>query len=593
MAAVAPGMRELDTSSGASAVDGVEVSAHVAGQDGLLTPPALAFLAGLHRRFEPARQARLTARRERQAYFDAGGLPDFRADTAAIRTGDWRVAALPAALLDRRVEITGPTDPKMVINALNSGANCFMADFEDSTSPTWDNLLAGQRALRQAVAGTLDWRAPDGVTTDASTRGPGRHYTLKPFAQQAVLMVRPRGWHLDEKHLRVDGVPMSASLFDLGLFAFHNSDVLAAKERGPYFYLPKLQSMEEAALWNDVLDHIEQALGLAPGQIKVTVLIETLPAAFEMDEILHALRGRIAGLNCGRWDYIFSYLKTFRAHRGGTVASRVLPERAQVVMAQPFLRAYAELLIQTCHRRGAHAMGGMAAQIPIGGSDPASVAANDAAMAKVRADKLREVTAGFDGTWVAHPALIPLARAVFDERMPTPHQQHVRREDVVVTRDELIQPPPGTISRAGFEGNVEVCVRYLAAWLDGNGCVPIHGLMEDAATAEIARTQLWQWLHHADPPAGHAHAHAPAPAAAAATLCLDDGTEVDFALFERALIGLPSRLADRRGQPGTSLPGASVPGAGRINEAIGMLDRLTHADRLEDFLTLPAYECLA
>ena len=558
MAAVATGATE----PGASGIDGVEVTAHAPGQEGLLTPAALAFLAGLHSRFEPVRQALLAARRQRQAFFDAGGLPDFRADTAAIRAGDWRVAALPAALLDRRVEITGPTDPKMVINALNSGANCFMADFEDSTSPTWANLLGGQAALQQAVAGTLQWTAPGGA----------KHYTLKPFAQQAVLMVRPRGWHLDEKHLRVAAAqapasaipasPISASLFDLGLFAFHNSDVLAAKERGPYFYLPKLQSMEEALLWNDVLDHVEQALGLAPGQLKVTVLIETLPAAFEMDEILHALRGRIAGLNCGRWDYIFSYIKTFRAHR-----DKVLPERGQVTMAQPFLRAYSELLIQTCHRRGAHAMGGMAAQIPIGGDDAESVAANQAAMAKVRADKLREVTAGHDGTWVAHPALIPLAKEIFDERMPTPHQQHVLREEVRVTRDDLIKPPLGTITRAGFEGNVEVCVRYLAAWLDGNGCVPIHSLMEDAATAEIARTQLWQWLHHADQPLGHAPLH------------LDDDTEIDFALLDRALIGLPSRLGDR----------LALPGASRINEAIGMLDRLTHADVLEDFLTLPAY----
>ncbi|MHB8913372.1 MAG: malate synthase, partial [Lysobacter sp.] len=388
MAAVASGTRNV----GASAMDGVEVTAHVPGQEQLLTAAALAFLAELHRRFEPVRQARLQARRDRQAVFDAGGLPDFRADTAAIRAGGWRVAALPAALLDRRVEITGPADPKMVINALNSGANCFMADFEDSTSPTWSNLLAGQRALKQAVAGTLEWAAPDESRPDGDKPGSGRHYTLKPFAQQAVLMVRPRGWHLDEKHVCVDGEPISASLFDLGLFAFHNAGALTAIDRGPYFYLPKLQSMEEAALWNDVLDHVEQALGLAPGQIRVTVLIETLPAALEMDEILHALRSRIAGLNCGRWDYIFSYLKTFRAHRGGTVPSRVLPERGQVTMTQPFLRAYAELLIQTCHRRGAHAMGGMAAQIPISGGDAASVAANQAALAKVRADKLREVT---------------------------------------------------------------------------------------------------------------------------------------------------------------------------------------------------------
>ncbi|MGO4221679.1 malate synthase A [Lysobacter sp. TAF61] len=534
----------------------IEVLAQTEGQDRVLTPAALRFLAGLHRRFESARQARLTARAEHQAFFDAGGLPDFRADTAGIRNGNWKVAPLPQALLDRRVEITGPVDPKMVINALNSGATVYMADFEDSTSPTWDNLIAGQRALIDAVAGTLEFTAAGADGT------PGKHYTLRPFEEQAVLMVRPRGWHLDEKHVRIDGAPMSASLFDLGLFAFHNSDVLAAKDRGPYFYLPKLQSMEEAQLWNDVLDHVEHELRLTPGQLRVTVLIETLPAVFEMDEILHALRTRIAGLNCGRWDYVFSFIKTFRRHR-----DKVLPERAQVTMTQPFLKAYSELLIQTCHKRGAHAMGGMAAQIPISGDE----AANEVAMAKVRADKLREVTAGHDGTWVAHPALIPLAREIFDERMPTPNQRHVLREDVWVTRDDLIKPSLGTISRAGFEGNVEVCVRYLAAWLDGNGCVPIHWLMEDAATAEIARTQLWQWLHHAEQPVGRVP---PGDG-----LHLDDGTQVDFALLERAFINLPGRLGDR----------ARMPGASRINEAIGVLDRLTHAEVLEDFLTLPAY----
>ena len=535
---------------------GIEVTRTLSGQaafeqDGLLTPAALAFLAGLHRRFEGERQARLQARVRRQAEFDAGALPDFRADTAAIRNGNWTVAPIPAALQDRRVEITGPVDPKMVINALNSGANCYMADFEDSTSPTWANLLEGQRALRKAVAGTLEFT---GATSDGQA---GKHYALKPEAERAVLIVRPRGWHLDEKHVLVDGERLSASLFDLGLFCFHNAKALAAKDRGPYFYLPKLQSMEEAALWDAVLSHVEREIGLAQGQLKATVLIETLPAAFEMDEILHALKDRIVGLNCGRWDYIFSYIKTFRRHR-----DRVLPERAQVGMTQPFLKAYSELLIKTCHRRGAHAMGGMAAQIPIS----ADADANEAALARVRADKLREVTAGHDGTWVAHPALIPLAREIFDAHMPEANQRHVLRDDVNVARDTLIKPSLGTITRAGFENNVEVCVRYLAAWLDGNGCVPIHWLMEDAATAEIARTQLWQWLHFADD--GREPLH------------LADGTPVDFALLERALISLPSKLTDR----------LRMPGASRVNEAIGMLDRLTHADVLVDFLTLPAYE---
>ena len=525
------------------ATDRIDVTRQVAGQPELLTDQALEFLAGLHRRFEPARQARLAARTQRQAFFDAGGLPDFRGDTAALRAGDWRVAPLPAALLDRRVEITGPVDPKMVINALNSGAQVYMADFEDSTTPTWDNLIGGQQALRAAVAGTLEFKASG-----------GKHYALVSYARQAVLMVRPRGWHLDEKHVLVDGVPISAGLFDLGLFAFHNARALAALDRGPFFYLPKLQSMEEAALWNDVLGQIEGALGLPDGQIKVTVLIETLPAAFEMDEILHALRTRLAGLNCGRWDYIFSYIKTFRAHR-----DKVLPERGQVTMAQPFLKAYCDLLIRTCHRRDAHAMGGMAAQIPIAGD----MEANAAALSRVREDKQREARAGCDGTWVAHPALVPLARDVFDEHLPCKHQHRVRRDDARITRDDLVAPPVGSITRAGFDNNVEVCVRYLAAWLGGQGCVPIHWLMEDAATAEIARAQLWQWLHSDG-------------------LHLADGTSIDFALFDRALIGLPNRLA----------AAGMATGAGHVDAAIALLDALTHRETLAEFLTVPAYEMI-
>ena len=532
--------------------DALEITTRTEGQDVVLTPEAQGFLLGLHRRFESQRQMRLKARVARQARFDAGALPDFRADTADIRAGDWQVAPIPAALQDRRVEITGPVDPKMVINALNSGAQCYMADFEDSTSPTWANVIEGQLAMQGAVAGTLEFTAAN-----------GKHYALKPETERAVLIVRPRGWHLDEKHALVDGERMSASLFDLGLFAFHNAQALAAKERGPYFYLPKLQSMEEAALWDAVMQHIETELGLPAGQMKATVLIETLPAAFEMDEILHALKSRIVGLNCGRWDYIFSYIKTLRAHRDS-----VLPERGQVTMTQPFLKAYSELLIKTCHRRGAHAMGGMAAQIPIS----VDAEANEAALARVRADKLREATAGHDGTWVAHPALIPLAREIFDTQMPQPNQQNVLRDDVNVTAADLLKPSVGTVTAKGFEGNVEVCVRYLAAWLDGNGCVPIHWLMEDAATAEIARAQLWQWLHFdADPErAGRQPLH------------LDDGTAMDFALLERALIGLPSRLAGEGGFPGQS----------RVPEAIEMLVDLTRSDTLAEFLTLPAYERL-
>lgn len=510
-----------------------------------LLPPALRdLLTDLHRRFEPERQARLDARREFQARIDAGALPDFRADTRALREGDWQVAPTPAALLDRRVEITGPTDPKMVINALNAGACVYMADFEDATAPTWSNLLAGQQALRAAVRGELRWTSPE-----------GKVYALDP-ASQTVLMVRPRGWHLPERHLSVDGAAISASLFDAAVFLFHNATALAARERGPYLYLPKLQSMEEAGLWDDVLARIEVALGLSIGSVKVTVLIETLPAVFQMHEILHALRGRVVGLNCGRWDYIFSYIKTFRAH-----PDRVLPERGQVGMTQPFLKAYADLLIQTCHRRGAHAMGGMAAQIPISG-DPQ---ANEAALARVRADKLREVNAGHDGTWVAHPALIPIARAVFDEHMPGANQRHRLREDVVVNRDDLLRPSQGTITLAGFANNVEVCVRYLAAWLGGLGCVPIHWLMEDAATAEIARAQLWQWLHH--------------ERLSGKPLRLDDDSKIDFTLFDRVLLALPSRLGER----------SRLPGGAHIEEAIALLDQWTREQTLADFLTLPAY----
>ncbi|HJT98625.1 MAG TPA: malate synthase A [Rhodanobacteraceae bacterium] len=513
--------------------DDAEVPAH-----GILDADAHAFLTDLHHRFDARRHALLRARIERQARYDAGELPDFLAETAAIRAGDWRVAPIPRALADRRVEITGPTDRKMIINALNSGAKVFMADFEDSTAPTLANLLEGQANLRDAVAGTIEFTSPE-----------GKQYAVK--ADPAVLMVRPRGWHLPEKHFAVDGEPISGALFDLGFFAFHNARVLHAQDRGPYFYLPKLQSHREAALWDDVLAHIESVLALPPGTMKVTVLIETLPAVFEMDEILWSLRTRITGLNCGRWDYIFSYIKTMRAHR-----DRVLPERGQVAMTVPFLKAYSELLIRTCHRRGAFAMGGMAAQIPIG-NDPA---ANEAALAKVRADKLREVKAGHDGTWVAHPGLVPVAREIFDAHMPSPNQVDVSRDDVAATRDRLLAPSAGTITRAGFEGNVEVCLRYLAAWLDGLGCVPIHHLMEDAATAEISRTQLWQWLHAGD-------------------LRFEGGdTPIDFPLFDATLATIRQRLAS------TPMPGQS-----RVARAAELLSELTHARELADFLTLAAY----
>ena len=513
----------------------------VTGHAEILTPGALAFLAELHQRFDATRHALLAARAVRQARFDAGELPDFLPETRHIRESEWRVAEIPGQLQDRRVEITGPVERKMIINALNSGARVFMADFEDSTSPTWEALVEGQLNLRDAVAGTIEFTSPA-----------GKHYALKP--NPATLVVRPRGWHLPEKHAQVGGQPMSGSLFDFGLYAFHNAKALAAKGKGPFWYLPKLQSHQEAALWDEVMAFAEVRLGLPIGTMKVTVLIETLPAVFEMHEILHALKGRIAGLNCGRWDYIFSYLKTFRAHR-----DRVLPERGQVTMAAPFLKAYSELLIQTCHRRGAHAMGGMAAQIPISGDE----VANAKAMERVRADKLREVKAGHDGTWVAHPALVAIARQIFDEHMPTPNQASRLREDVKVTRDELIAPAAGTITRAGFLNNIDVCVRYLAAWLDGLGCVPIHHLMEDAATAEISRAQLWQWLHVGGQQ-------------------LDDGTPIDFALFDKAVASVAERL-----------PRHGLPGQERIGQAAWMLAELTHSKQLAEFLTLPAYEQLA
>ena len=515
--------------------------AAVARGEEILTAGALDFLLELHRRFDGARGLLLAARRERQSRFDAGELPDFLPETRALRDGDWRVAPVPPALLDRRVEITGPVERKMIINALNSGAKVFMADFEESSSPTWYNVVCGQVNLRDAVGGTIEFTSPE-----------GKRYALNP--RTATLMVRPRGWHLDDKHVLIDGRCMSGALLDFGLFAFHNARSLAARDAGPYFYLPKLQSHREAALWDEVLAFAEVRLGLPIGAMKVTVLIETLPAAFEMDEILHALRTRCVGLNCGRWDYIFSYLKTFRAQR-----ERVLPERAQVSMAVPFLKNYSELLIRTCHRRGALALGGMAAQIPIAGD----VEANEHSIARVRADKLREVRAGHDGTWVAHPGLIPVAQGVFDQYMPGANQVAVTRDDVQVTRDDLIAPCAGTISRAGFLTNIDVCVRYLAAWLDGFGCVPIHHLMEDAATAEISRAQLWQWLHHG-------------------ALALDDGTPITFALFDHAVHTIGERL-----------PRHGMPGQQRVAQAAWMLAELTHANQLAEFLTIPAYEHLS
>jgi malate synthase len=439
----------------------------------ILTPAALAFVAGLHRRFDARRRELLAAREQRQSRLDAGELPDFLPETAHIRAGDWTISPLPADLHDRRVEITGPVDRKMVINALNSGARMFMADFEDASSPTWENCVEGQLNLRDAVRGTI------------SLEQGGKSYRLNE--RTATLLVRPRGWHLPEKHVTVDGEIMSGSLFDFGLYAFHNVHARLDRGSGTYFYLPKLESHLEARLWNDVFTHAEDTLDVPRGTIRATVLIETILAAFEMDEILYELREHSAGLNSGRWDYIFSYIKKFR-----TRGDRILPDRAQVTMATPMMANYSRLAIQTCHKRGAPAIGGMSAFIPVKNDE----AANARAFENVRQDKEREAQNGHDGTWVAHPGMVQLATEVFDRLMPTPNQiESGKQADFRVTAADLLTPPDGSITEAGVRTNISVGIQYLAAWLQGRGAVPIHNLMEDAATAEISRAQLWQWLH--------------------------------------------------------------------------------------------------
>ena len=440
----------------------------------ILNADAVKFITELQRRFGERRRDLLEKRAARQKAIDGGELPAFLPETAEIRKSNWSVAPIPRDLLDRRIEITGPVDRKMIINALNSGAKVYMADFEDSNSPTWANNISGQLNLLHAVRGEIEYLGPE-----------GKQYSLN--ANPAVLFVRPRGWHLVEKHFLLNGEPVSGSLFDFGLYFFHNAKALIAKGSGPYFYLPKLQSHVEARLWNDVFLFAQEYLGLPRGTIRATVLIETILAAFEMDEILWELKEHSAGLNCGRWDYIFSFIKVFRNH-----SRFVMPDRGQVTMDRDFLKAYVELLIQTCHRRNIHAMGGMAAQIPIK-NDPAR---NEAALEKVRQDKLREVKAGHDGTWVAHPGLIPVAKEVFDAHMPTPNQIHVKREDVHITASDLLKVPDGQITSEGLRVNIDVGIQYLESWLLGLGCVPIYNLMEDAATAEISRAQVWQWLRH-------------------------------------------------------------------------------------------------
>jgi malate synthase len=509
----------------------------------ILTPSALAFVAELHRRFDRTRQALLRRREERQADFAAGILPDFLPETKRIREQEWTVAALPQDLLDRRVEITGPVERKMIINALNSGAKVFMADLEDSNSPTWANVVEGQRNLRDAVRRTI------------SLSTPTKEYRLNE--ETAVLMVRPRGWHLVEKHVLVDGEPISASLLDFGLYYFHNAHELCARGTAPYFYLPKIESHLEARLWNDVFGFAQWSLKLPKCLIKATVLIETLPAAFELNEILYELREHSAGLNCGRWDYIFSYIKRLGLNPGFR-----LPNRAEVTMTVPFMAAYSKLVIQTCHRRGVHAIGGMAAQIPIK-NDPE---ANEAALDKVRQDKIREATNGHDGTWVAHPGLVPVALEVFNQLMPGPNQLENKRLDVQVTAADLVKAPQGYITEDGLKLNIDVAIQYLASWLSGNGCVPIYNLMEDAATAEISRAQVWQWLHTPG-------------------TTLSDGRPVTVELYRSLVPGQLDKIK--------ALVGEEQFETSNYLHAARLFDQLVMSEQFVEFLTVPAYEQLA
>jgi len=504
----------------------------------ILTPEALAFVAKLHRRFESRRRELLARRAARQASFDAGAKPDFLAETKNIRDSEWQVASQPQDLLDRRVEITGPTDRKMVINALNSGASTFMADFEDANCPTWHNMVDGHINLRDAVRRSI------------ALEQNAKQYRLND--KTAVLIPRPRGWHLDEKHVTVDRQPVSGGIFDFALYFFHNAKELLARGSGPYFYLPKMESHLEARLWNEIFVLAQQELGIPVGTIRATALIETVVAAFEMDEILYELREHSSGLNIGRWDYIFSCIKKFRADRDFCLA-----DRAQVTMTAPFMRAYALLLVKTCHRRGAPAMGGMAAQIPIK-NDPK---ANEAALEKVRQDKLREVTDGCDGTWVAHPALVPIAKEVFDKHMPQPNQYTRQRPDVSVSAGDLLAfQPEKPITEAGLRNNISVGIQYLGAWLAGNGCVPVYNLMEDAATAEISRSQIWQWIRS---PKG----------------LLDDGRKVTVQLFRQLL---EEELAKVK----------ATMSEGRYDDAAKLFERITADDHYVEFLTLPAYQLI-
>jgi malate synthase len=521
---------------------GVEINGAIKpGFETVLTPEAVAFIVDLQRRFNPRREELLAARVERQKKLDAGQKPDFLPRTKEIREKDWTVAPLPKDILDRRVEITGPVDRKMVINALNSGANVFMADFEDASTPTWANMIEGQANLRDAVKRAITFADP----------ASGKSYALNP--KTAVLFVRPRGWHLPEMHVMVDGKPMSGSLFDFGLYFFHNAKEALSRGTGPYFYLPKLESHLEARLWNDVFVHAQKTLGVPNGSIKATVLIETILATFEMDEILWELKDHSAGLNCGRWDYIFSFIKKFREQDWA-----VLPNRGEVTMTSHFLRSYSQLVIKTCHRREVHAMGGMAAQIPIK-NDPA---ANDAAMERVRADKRREAGDGHDGTWVAHPGLVEIAKAEFDAVMKEPNQIARKRQDVHVSPADLLTMPSGGKSEAGLRQNVAVGIGYVEAWLRGIGCVPLFNLMEDAATAEISRAQVWQWVRHGQK--------------------LDDGRAITKELVRQ--------IVREENDKVKAQIGAERYAAGRYEDAAQLMIDLVEQPVFHEFLTLPAYE---
>jgi malate synthase len=516
------------------------------GYEEVLTTEALEFVAGLQRVFGDRIASLLRRRAEQQARFDAGKLPDFLGETKEIREGDWTVAEAPADLADRRVEITGPTDRKMLINALNSGASVFMADFEDANAPTWANMVTGQRNLTEAIERTITFTGPD-----------GRLYELDDST--AVLLVRPRGWHLDEKHLLVDGVPVSGPLFDFGLYLFHNADRLLGRGTGPYFYLPKLESHLEARLWNDVFNHAQDALGLPRGTIRATVLVETITAAFEMDEILYELRDHSGGLNAGRWDYLFSIIKKFR-----TMPEYTLPDRNSVTMAAPFMRSYAELLVATCHKRGAHAIGGMAAFVP----SRRRPEINEQALAKVRADKEREAGQGFDGTWVAHPDLVATARAVFDERLgEAPNQLGHRRDDLRVEPADLlnVRSAEGKVTEEGLRNNVNVGIQYISSWLRGNGAAAIFNLMEDAATCEIARSQVWQWVHNG--------------------VALDDGRKITAELVRQIAT---EELDKIRKQVGDDF----FYNQGRPAESRALFEQVALSEDFVEFLTLPAYEVL-